>query len=49
MFSETFLQQHPIRFVQGSDDVEPLDDVALPTPQEEEVVIERLRGLGYLD
>jgi len=48
MFTEEFLQHHPIRFSEvadaaGKPAVERLER------QEEEAVIERLRGLGYLD
>jgi predicted AlkP superfamily phosphohydrolase/phosphomutase len=48
MFTEEFLEHHPIRFTQAAEG--PGAQIAgLPTPQEEEAVIERLRGLGYLD
>ncbi len=48
LFAEAFLQQHPIRFTEESEESEVLAAESL-APQEEEEVIERLRGLGYLD
>jgi predicted AlkP superfamily phosphohydrolase/phosphomutase len=48
MFTEEFLQQHPIRYSQeslGAGGQAP----ELPRPEEEEEVISRLRGLGYLE
>ncbi|MBI3951728.1 MAG: alkaline phosphatase family protein [Acidobacteria bacterium] len=47
-FAESFLQHHPIRFAEKDGDLaeQTRDEVAR---QDEETVIERLRGLGYLD